>query len=137
MTACHLNNIQERANQMPQWPEDHVRLTMYGALAVITIIWAVVVLYSRFRSQETPFQARPPDLDKPRFARADGGGTGFAIEKPGGKITQSTLLNVDAADFIQSGSLQASNGHQLLHTATGPSPRPSLSHIAHFDIITS
>lgn len=83
-SAYHSASIQNFAHHTTQCLKDYARVSLYGALALVTTIWSAVVLYNRFKSRNVPPRPRSPDLEKPQPVGIDSSKTKFAMEKPGG-----------------------------------------------------
>lgn len=82
---CHLENIQSSSHAVAHLRHQNLRASLYGSLAMIAIIWALVVAYKRFGSHNAPSRPRTPDLEKPQSLRVDSSKTKFAMEQPGGR----------------------------------------------------
>jgi hypothetical protein len=82
---CHPENIRKSAHSVVHLTQQNARASLYGSLAVITIIWTLVIVYKRFSSHNAPSRPRTPDLEKPQPMRTDSSKTKFAMEKPGGR----------------------------------------------------
>ena len=82
---CHPENIRKSAHSVVYLTQQNVRASLYGTLAMITIIWVLVIVYKRFGSRNVPSRPRTPDLEKPQTLRTESSKTKFAMEKPGGR----------------------------------------------------
>ena len=94
---CHPENIQKSAHTVVHLAQQNVRASLYGSLAAITLIWALVIAYKRFGSHDALSRPRTPDLEKPQPLRTDNNKIKFAMEMPGGK--KSFALRLVARKF--------------------------------------
>jgi hypothetical protein len=94
---CHPENIRKSVHSVVHLTQQNARASLYGSLAVITIIWALVIVYKRFSGHNAPSRPRTPDLEKPQPMRTDSSKTKFAMEKPGGR--KSFTLHIVTRKF--------------------------------------
>lgn len=129
--ACHPANIQKLAHEAIQWLREHARLSLYSALALVTIIWAAFVLYNRFKSRNVRSRSRSLDLEKRQPTRTDSSKTKFAMEKPGGKTdptipSQSLQANCISLEIFRLQASTRSSLPQLVRHRNQTPPLPAL-----------